>query len=171
MSEAFDVRKSDKPFDQTHTLVAVIELSQASWLVGGLVPGLMRSPLKKLEPKKERLLELLVRWRDEALRAGHEIKRFAVACECGRDGFWLARWLTAQGIEAYVIHAASVAVSREHRRAKTDRLWGASGFGETCGCGRRNRNWRTKEWIHRLPMMSVRSRRARRARISKVTAS
>ena len=41
--------------------------------------------------------------------------------------------------------------------------WGASGFGETSGCGRRNRNWRTKEWIHRLPMMSVRSRRARRS--------
>lgn len=52
MSEAFDVRKSDKPFDQTHTLVAVIELSQASWLVGGMVPGLKRSPLKKLEPNR-----------------------------------------------------------------------------------------------------------------------
>ena len=39
-----------------------------------------------------------------------------------RDGFWLARWLRARGIEAYVIHPNSVAVSREHRRAKTDRL-------------------------------------------------
>ncbi len=38
--------------------------------------------------------------------------------------------------------------------------WGASGFGETSGCGRRNRNWRTKEWIQLLPMMSVRSRSA-----------
>ena len=45
-----------------------------------------------------------------------------MAFESGRDGFWLARWLRAQGIEAYVIHAASTAVSREHRRAKTDRL-------------------------------------------------
>src|SRR3984893_1586340 len=34
----------------------------------------------------------------------------------------LARWLRARGIEAYVIHATSIAVSREHRRAKTDRL-------------------------------------------------
>jgi transposase len=34
----------------------------------------------------------------------------------------LARWLRDHGIEAYVIHPASVAVSREHRRAKTDRL-------------------------------------------------
>jgi transposase len=30
--------------------------------------------------------------------------------------------LRARGIEAFVIHATSVAVSREHRRAKTDRL-------------------------------------------------
>ena len=47
----------------------------------------------------------------------------ALQClEAGRDGFWLARWLRARGIEAHVIHASSVAVSREHRRAKTDRL-------------------------------------------------
>ena len=34
----------------------------------------------------------------------------------------MARWLKARSVDAYVIHAASVAVSREHRRAKTDRL-------------------------------------------------
>ncbi len=45
-------------------------------------------------------------------------------------------------------------------------LWGASGFGETSGCGRRNRNWRTKEWMHRLPMMSVRSRRFPRPEVT-----
>jgi transposase len=48
--------------------------------------------------------------------------RLAVAYEAGRDGFWLARWLRARGIEAHVIHPTGVAVSREHRRAKTDRL-------------------------------------------------
>ena len=68
------------------------------------------------------MLKLLDRWRMEAEKAGHKIKRIAVAFEAGRDGFWLARWLRARGIEAHVIHAASIAVSREHRRAKTDRL-------------------------------------------------
>src|SRR6266446_2712745 len=58
----------------------------------------------------------------EAEKAGRKIERIAVAFEAGRDGFWLARWLRARGIEAHVIHASSVAVSREHRRAKTDRL-------------------------------------------------
>jgi hypothetical protein len=65
---------------------------------------------------------LLDRWRREAEKTGHKIKRITVAFEAGRDGFWLARWHRALGIEAHVIHAASVAVPREHRRAKTDRL-------------------------------------------------
>ena len=53
---------------------------------------------------------------------GRAITRIAVAFEAGRDGFWLARWLTGHGIEAHIIHSSSVAVSREHKRAKTDRL-------------------------------------------------
>jgi transposase len=56
------------------------------------------------------------------VRSGHKVSRIAVAFEAGRDGFWLARWLRAREIEAHVIHASSIAVLREHRRAKTDRL-------------------------------------------------
>ena len=67
-------------------------------------------------------MRLLHRWRDEAAQAEREIDRIVVAFEAGRDGFWLARWLRSRGIEAYVMHPSSVAVSREHRRAKTDRL-------------------------------------------------
>ncbi len=78
--------------------------------------------MKKLAVDESALLKLLHRWREEAEKAGHRIERIVVAFEAGRDGFWLARWLKARSIEAYVIHAASVAVSREHRRAKTDRL-------------------------------------------------
>ncbi len=62
------------------------------------------------------------RWRDEAGQAGRVIKRIVVAYEARRDGFWLARWLRARDVEAYVIHPTSIAVSREHPRAKTDRL-------------------------------------------------
>jgi transposase len=107
---------------QDSTLIAVIELSLSSWLVSGMVPGVERNPLKKLDPNPEDLLQLLHRWRDEAVKAGRHITRIAVAYESGRDSFWLARWLRERGIDAHVIHATSVAVSREHRRAKTDRL-------------------------------------------------
>ncbi len=117
-----DLSRSLVALDQHTTLIAAIELSLASWLVGGIVPGLSREPLKKLVPDQEALLKLLHRWRDEAIEAGHKIKRIVVAFEAGRDGFWLARWLRARGIEAYVIHPSSIPVSREQRRAKTDRL-------------------------------------------------
>jgi transposase len=117
-----DLSRSLTPLDPNHTLIAVIEMSQNCWLVAGIVPGVERQPLKKLEPEESKLLTLFDRWRMEAEKAGRKVKRIAVAFETGRDGFWLARWLRARGIEVHVIHAASVAVSREHRRAKTDRL-------------------------------------------------
>src|SRR5499433_905764 len=109
-------------FIQDSTLTVVIEMSLANWLVAGMIPGVDRQPLKKIAPNPEVLLQLLHRWRDEAIKAGKEITRIAVAYETGRDGFWLARWLRARGIDAHVIHATSVAISREHRRAKTDRI-------------------------------------------------
>jgi transposase len=90
--------------------------------VAGLVPGLKRQPLKKLSADAQALFTLLRRWQGEASKAGSTINRIVVAFEAGRDGFWLARWLRARGIEAYVIHPTSIPVSREHRRAKTDRL-------------------------------------------------
>ena len=122
MRKPNDLSRSLTVLEPETTLIAVIELSQASWLVAGMVPGVERQPLKKLGADEGALLELLLRWRDEARKSGRHINRITVAFEAGRDGFWLARWLEAHDIEAHVIHASSVAVSREHRRAKTDRL-------------------------------------------------
>ena len=122
MSRLNDLSRSPVALDQDSTLIAVIEMSQSSWLVAAMIPGVAREPLKKLRPDAEALLALLQGWRDEALAAGRTISRIAVAYEAGRDGFWLARWLRARDIEAQVIHASSIAVARTHRRAKTDRL-------------------------------------------------
>jgi transposase len=88
----------------------------------GQFQGIERQPLKKIVPDETELLRVLHRWRDEAIRKGRAITRIAVTFEAGRDGFWLARWLTGHGIGAHVIHSSSVAVSREHKRAKPDRL-------------------------------------------------
>ena len=118
----FDASRSLTALEQDSTIVAVIEMSQTKWLVAALVPGVERQPLKKFDAHEETLLKLLHRWRQEAGQAGRNIKRIVVAFEAGRDGFWLARWLRARDVEAYVIHPTSIAVSREHRRAKTDRL-------------------------------------------------
>src|SRR6516162_2706500 len=87
-----DLSRSLTPFDPNSTLTVVIELSRKNWLVAGIIPGVERQPLKKLPSDENELLKLL------------------------------DRWLRVRGIEVHVIHAASVAVPREHRRAKTDRL-------------------------------------------------
>jgi transposase len=122
MQRLNDFSRSLIVFEPNGTLIAVIEMILSSWLVAGIVPGVERQPLKKLAADESALLKLLHRWREEAEKAGSRIERIAVAFEAGRDGFLLARWLKARSIEVHVIHAASVAVSREHRRAKTDRL-------------------------------------------------
>ena len=56
-----DLSGSHVALHQDSTLIAVIEMSQSNWLVAGMVPGLARHPLKKLEPDHEALLRLLRR--------------------------------------------------------------------------------------------------------------
>jgi hypothetical protein len=98
MPQPNDLSRSLVTLDQNSTIIAVIEMrSQSSWLVASVLPGIERQPRKKLEPSPERLLAALHGWRDEAVRAGKEIMRIALAFEAGRDGFWLARWLEARG--------------------------------------------------------------------------
>jgi transposase len=122
MKNRSDLNQSYAAFLQPSTLVCVVELSSKSWLLAGTVPGVKRQPRQKLPVDPHRLLAQIERWRAEAVKAGHPVKRTVVALEAGRDGFWLAWWLRDRGIEVYVIHAASIPVSREHKRAKTDRL-------------------------------------------------
>jgi hypothetical protein len=101
MPQLNDLSRSLVVLEQDATLIAVIEMGQSSWLVAGIVPGVERSPLKKLAVDESALLKLLNRWREEAEKAGHRIERIAIAFEAGRDGFWLARWLWARDIEAH----------------------------------------------------------------------
>ena len=91
MPQPNDLSRSLVALAKNSTIMAVVELSQSSWLVAGVLPGIERQPCKKLEPSPELLLGLLHRWRDEAVRAGRTITRIALAFEAGRDGFWLAR--------------------------------------------------------------------------------
>src|SRR5271165_7173921 len=84
MPQPNDLSRSLVALDQDSTIIAVVEMSQSSWLVAGVLPGIERQPRKKLEPNAERLLGLLHRWRDEAVRAGKKITRIALAFEAGR---------------------------------------------------------------------------------------
>ena len=79
MAQVNDLSRSLTAFDPISTLVVVVEMSKASWLVSGVVPGVERQPLKKLEPDATALL--LYR---ESLR----IRKFA--CRASIFGFGLA---------------------------------------------------------------------------------
>ncbi len=47
-----DLSRSLAAFEQDRTLVVVLEISLSTWLVAGLVPGVVRQPAKKLDGSK-----------------------------------------------------------------------------------------------------------------------
>ena len=123
MNEFFDPRKPATAFDHTTTLVTVLELSGKSWELGASVPGVSRRPLRRISVGDvAAILKAIEQWKAEADKAGCQVSRVVVGYEAGRDGFWIARSLREYGIEVYVMHAASIAVERRGRRAKTDRI-------------------------------------------------
>jgi|GraSoiStandDraft_24_1057298.scaffolds.fasta_scaffold38974_1 transposase len=123
MPEQFDSHNARAAFDHDSTLVVALELSGKSWQVGAVVPGVARRPRRRLEPRDMAgLLKAIERWVAEASAAGRAVRRVALIYEAGRDGFWIARYLLAQGVEVQVVHPASIPVERPGRRAKTDRI-------------------------------------------------
>ena len=110
-------------FDGDSTLVVALELSGKGWEMGAVLPGVSRRPRRRLAARDiAGLLAQLERWKAEVLRAGRAVHRVVVAYEAGRDGFWIARSLLAQGIEVQIMHPASIPVERRGRRVKTDRI-------------------------------------------------
>jgi transposase len=60
MPQPNGLSRSLAALDQDSTLIAVIEISQSSWLVAGIVPGLNRQPLKKLAADEAALLSCCI---------------------------------------------------------------------------------------------------------------
>ena len=100
-----------------------IELSVSSWLVAVRLPGTEKSRLHRITGgDTTALLALIAELRARASAKLGQAVEVACCFEAGRDGFWLHRLLTAQGIAAYVLEPTSILVNRRARRAKTDRL-------------------------------------------------
>jgi len=88
-----------------------------------VTPGVSHRPRRSLAARDMAgLLQQIERWQVEAGRAGRTVRRTVLAYEAGRDGFWIARYLRAHGIEVQIMHPASIPVERRGRRAKTDRI-------------------------------------------------
>jgi transposase len=102
-------------------LYLALELSQAEWKLGFTIGLGQAARLKNI---KARNLESLKREIEQAKgRFGLAKETRVFSCyEAGRDGFWLHRYLEANGVSNVVVDSASIEVNRRFRRVKTDRL-------------------------------------------------
>jgi transposase len=113
-----------------HSHIAAIfvslELSRSTWLVTSFSPG-GGEKMSVHRVSGGDVAGLLVCFSELQRKAAARMGRsfpLVVVQEAGLDGFWLHRVLEAEGIESHVVDAASIAVPRRRRRAKTDRIDG-----------------------------------------------
>ena len=105
------------------TIYVALELSKARWLVAVNTP--ISDKISRYEIAGGDSSALLRRIEDIQAAVARErgYRARVVSCyEAGYDGFWLHRVLRGAGIENHVMDAASLPVSRQPRRVKTDRI-------------------------------------------------
>src|SRR4051812_25148354 len=103
-------------------LFLALELSKSAWLLAAHPPGANKPKLHRIEAGDTAALLATI----TALRArvaGKSGTAVDVACcfEAGRDGFWLHRLLTANGVASHVLEPTSILVNRPARPAETHR--------------------------------------------------
>ena len=112
-------KKNDTPISAY--LYLALELSNEEWKLGFTI-GFGQAPrLRSIRGGDLAGLCNEIRQAKERFGLGEDAT--VRSCyEAGRDGFWLHRYLSAQGIENVVVDSSSIEVNRRARRAKTDRL-------------------------------------------------
>lgn len=126
MSETYDCTEPTAIRSHTGAIFVSLELSRSVWLVTSLAPGGGEKLSKHGVPAGQAaaLLSRLAALRAKAQERTGQRLPIIVIHEAGLDGFWLHRLLQGEGIESHVVDAASIAVPRRRRRAKTDRIDG-----------------------------------------------
>lgn len=102
-------------------LVMALELSQQRWKLASTTPGTVTVRTRTVGAGDWRAFG------EEVTRAKARLglavdAPVVTGYEAGRDGFWIHRALTRQGVRNLVLDASSIEVPRRHRRVKTDRL-------------------------------------------------
>lgn len=102
-----------------------LELATTTWLVTSMQPGRQKLSQHAIKAgEMAALLALFGTLQAEAKAREHKLYRIIAIQEAGLDGFWLHRLLVQHGIESWVVDAASIAVPRKRRHAKTDTVDG-----------------------------------------------
>ena len=110
----------------TSAILVSLELSRSTWLLTSVSPGAGEKMSQHETPAGDlrRLFECLAELKRKALARTAATYPIIVIQEAGLDEFWIHRALEKEGIESHVVDAASIAVPRRRRRAKTDRIDG-----------------------------------------------
>jgi transposase len=114
---------TDTPaFSEYATVYVVFELSKAHWRLGVMIPGTRKMSRYSVPGGNwEALSDLLAKIRSKAERSGKPV-RILSCYEAGLDAHCLHRWLEMHGVISHVVNPSSIEVSRQARRAKTDRI-------------------------------------------------
>ncbi len=102
-------------------LFLAFELSEKNWKLGFTTgPGQKPRERGVTARNQERVLAEIA---EAKRRFGLPETAPVISCyEAGREGFWLHRFLLAQGITNHVVDSSAIEVSRRKRRAKSDGL-------------------------------------------------
>ena len=103
-----------------------LELSRSTWLITSISPA-GGEKMSKHSVSAGDIAALLARFSELKEKAFARTKKsfpIIVIQEAGLDGFSIHRVLKREGIESYVVDAASIATSRRRRRPKTDKIDG-----------------------------------------------
>jgi transposase len=102
-------------------LYLALELGRNSWKLAFTIGAAQKPRLRSLAAGSYEGLILEIKKAKE--RFGLPPDAAVISCyEAGRDGFWLHRFLSHEGIRNRVVDSASIEVNRRKRRAKSDRL-------------------------------------------------
>jgi len=108
----------DKDSAVGQVLYMALELSHKTWKLG-LSNG-EKQRVKSIEAGDWAALRCAVS--TAKVKLGCEPGCRVISCyEAGRDGFWVHRALTGEGVENHVVDSASIEVKRRRRQVKTDR--------------------------------------------------
>jgi transposase len=111
--------------DRKTVLCVSLELSKKGWKLAladdgrerpAIVAATAGQPKERLDQVLAHITQFKNKWK---LPPDCEV---VVIYEAGQDGFWIQRALSQVGVQVLVIDAASMPVSRQARRAKTDRI-------------------------------------------------
>src|SRR5271165_489149 len=97
--------------DYNSTIIGALELSEKKWVLAVQLPGVDRHSRHVLDAGGEGLVSFVARLKARCALAGRKIAR-VILTQAGRDGFWLARFLTRRGIEVHVMQPSSLPVDR-----------------------------------------------------------